>query len=79
MTLDILKMSINIREEKMNAVDFYINQRPVSISLTCPHCGMELEIPWDDLNVPEYWGDDWGEIECPYCEKTIKLGDYELE
>ena len=64
---------------KMDAIDFYINQRPFSITLTCPHCDTELEILWDDLSVPEYWGDDWGEIECTYCQKEIKLGDYELE
>lgn len=58
--------------------DFYINQRPVSITLECPHCGDEVEIPWGSLNVPEYWGDDWGTVICPDCGKEIELGDYDI-
>lgn len=63
----------------MTETDFYINQRPVSISLCCPHCDTDIEIPWDEIDVPEYWGDDWGYIECPYCEKQIELGDYDID
>lgn len=62
----------------MGKTDFYINQRPVSISFDCPHCGTEIEIPWDELNVPEYWDDDWGSIECPCCGESVELGDYEF-
>ena len=61
----------------MRETDFVINSRPCSISLECPHCDYDIEIPWDDVNAPEYWGDDWGKIECPSCGKTIQLGDYE--
>lgn len=60
------------------SVDFYINQRPVSISLECPHCHSELEIPWNHLDVPDYWGDDWGTIVCPECGEDIELGDYDI-
>ena len=63
----------------MDKTDFIINQRPVSISFECPHCEYEVEIPWNEVDVPEYWGDDWCEIKCPHCEKTIELGDYELD
>lgn len=62
----------------MTETYFYINQRPVSISLECPHCDADIEIPWDEIDVPEYWGDDWGYIECHRCGKTIKLGDYDI-
>lgn len=62
----------------MERTDFFIKQRPVSIKLECPHCDFNVEIPWRDLDVPEYWGDDWGEVECPYCEKMIQLGDYDI-
>ncbi len=62
----------------MDKTDFYINERPVSITFKCPHCDWDVTIAWDCLNVPEYWGDDWGEIECPHCGKTILLGDYDV-
>jgi uncharacterized Zn-finger protein len=39
---------------------------------------MDVEIDWGYVDVPDYWGDDWGEVECPYCEKTVRLGDYDL-
>lgn len=63
----------------MKETDFNIIQKPVAIKLTCPHCNEDIKIPWDNLNVPEYWGDDWGEIDCPECDKTIKLGDYDID
>ena len=62
---------------KMRETDFVINSRPHSISLECPHCDSDIEILWRELDVPEYWGDDWGDIECPHCGKAIKLGDYD--
>lgn len=58
---------------------FHIDTRPVSISLDCPYCEDSIVIPWRDVNVPEYWGDDWGEIVCPECGKTIVLGEYEYD
>ncbi len=58
---------------------FYIKQRPVAISFTCPHCDAEVEIPWKGMDVPEYWGDDWGPVECPECGEEVELGDYELD
>ena len=45
----------------------------------CPHCGWDAEIPWNDLCVPEYWGDDWGAVLCPYCENEVELGDYDYD
>lgn len=63
----------------MNKTDFYINQKPVSISLCCPNCSADIEIPWDELDVPEYWGDDWDSVVCPCCGKTIELGDYDID
>ncbi len=60
-------------------VDFQINQRPVSISFECPNCESDVEINWDEIDTPDCWSDDWGEIECPYCHKILELGDYELD
>lgn len=59
--------------------DFKINQVPVSISFECPLCECEVTIPWDEINVPDYWGDDWDDVECPYCNRTVTLGDYEMD
>lgn len=42
------------------ATGFHIDVRPVSITFTCPHCGREVRVPWQELDVPECWGDDWG-------------------
>lgn len=58
---------------------FYILSKPVAISFKCPHCDNTQEIKWSDLDVPEYWGDSWGEVECPECGKTVTLGDYEYD
>lgn len=63
----------------MPKTDFHINVRPVSIDFICPHCGFKQEIPWRDVAEPEYWGDDWGEVDCPRCEKTVELGDYDYD
>ena len=63
----------------MEKTDFIINQKPASITFECPHCNHEGTIDWWDVDVPEYWGDDWGEVECPCCGKTVLLGDYELD
>lgn len=63
---------------ELEPVDFYINQRPISISFECPHCLMDVDISWGDVDVPDSWSDDWGYVECPYCEKEIKLGDYDI-
>lgn len=62
----------------MTKVDFFINQKPVSISFECPYCKWDAEIRWSDLCVPEYWGDDWGSVLCPYCENEVELGDYDI-
>ena len=58
---------------------FHIDTKVVSISLDCTHCGDRVVIPWKEVDVPEYWGDDWGEIACPECGKAVKLGEYEYD
>ena len=63
----------------MKKTDFHIDVMPVSISLKCPHCGTDITMNWEDINVPEYWGDKWEDIECPTCGKIIELGDYEYD
>jgi endogenous inhibitor of DNA gyrase (YacG/DUF329 family) len=60
-------------------IDFHINVKPVSINFECPHCGLNVEVSWHNVAEPEYWGDDWGEVECSVCGKTVELGDYDYD
>lgn len=65
--------------ERGKTVDFHIDVKPVSITFECPYCENEVTVTWGALDVPEYWGDDWDYVECPSCEKEVKLGDYEYD
>ena len=67
------------KEVYMERTDFTIISTPVKIVFDCPHCDLPVEISWNNLYVPEYWGDDWGEVECPECGKTVELGDYDYD
>lgn len=64
---------------EIKEADFHIDTKPVSISLECPYCECEMEIPWEDVDVPNYWGDEWGYVLCPECKETIELGYYEYD
>lgn len=64
---------------KEKTTNFHIDVKPVSITFVCPHCKGEATVSWKDVDVPECWGDDWGLVECPWCEKEVKLGDYEYD
>ena len=60
----------------MDRTDFTIISKPVAIGFECPHCEMEVEIPWRDADAPECWCDTWGDVTCPYCGELVKLGDW---
>ena len=47
--------------------------------IPCPHCDTDIVLNWEDIHVPDYWGDDWGTVECPVCGKDVELGDYEYD
>lgn len=64
---------------KKRLVDFHINVKPVSIDFECPHCGCRADVRWSQVNVPDYWGDNWGEVECDVCGETVELGDYDYD
>jgi endogenous inhibitor of DNA gyrase (YacG/DUF329 family) len=68
-----------VRRLHHERTDFHINVKPVSINFECPHCGCEAEVPWRNVAEPEYWGDDWGEVECTECGKMVELGDYDYD
>lgn len=66
-------------KKKPETVDFRIISKPIEIVFMCPHCEWETIIPWEDIDVPFYWGDDWGQVKCSECGEIIQLGDYERE
>lgn len=60
-------------------VDYTIVSKPDYIKLECPHCHHSLEIPFDDVN---FYASNWaegGEVDCPDCNRTVILGEYEYE
>ena len=59
--------------------DYIINSVPYSVSLECPHCEKEIEIPFEEVNFEtDYWSEG-GTCICPECEKEIELGYYEYD
>ena len=68
-----------VRKLHCERTAFRIISRPVKITFVCPYCEVSQEIDWKDLNVPEYWGDDWGEVKCPDCGKILELGEYDYD
>lgn len=60
-------------------VDFCIVSAPVGIRLECPHCELDIEIRWKDVDVPESWSDQWPDVACPMCGKEISLGDWDYD
>jgi transcription elongation factor Elf1 len=67
------------RLHKVEKTDFTIVSKPAWITFECPHCGCNVEISWHNVNEPEYWGDDWGEVECNVCGELVELGDYDYD
>lgn len=65
---------------KNKEINFTIVSKPDHISLTCPFCSDEIEIPFDD--VPKK-GDSWEfhglTIECPNCKEEVTLGDWDYD
>lgn len=59
--------------------DFTINSRPVSITFECPFCEQDVEISWEKLEPPKYWGDEWEDVECPLCGVMVTLGDWKYD
>lgn len=58
--------------------DFRIVMVPKYIEVTCPHCEAEVRYNYRDINVPEYWGDQWPDVDCPYCYQSIPLDEYDV-
>lgn len=63
----------------VDRTDFHINVRPYSIDFECPHCKSNVEVFWRNVDVPDYWGDHWGAVECPECGEYVLLGEYDYD
>ena len=63
----------------MKRADFTIVRRPDYITFTCPYCGHDQHLGWDEVIEPEYWGDEWGTVICPECDEEIELGEYDVD
>lgn len=68
-----------INHTQIKPVDFHISVKPVSIELECPFCHDEIIIRWKDIIPPDYWGDKWDDVNCPYCNQVIELGYYDYD
>lgn len=67
--------------EKVLEASVIIIQKPTDVKIYCPHCDEPINVEinkFEDLMGSEYPGDWVSEIvECPNCEKGIKIADYE--
>lgn len=61
--------------EKLLEADVTVNQTPVSVSFTCPHCDEEVEIDYQEFEDLAGEPCDWNFsiINCPRCEKKIQI------
>lgn len=59
--------------------DFRIVSKPVKIAFECPFCEEEIEIPFEAVDAPSCWSDEWPEVKCPECGKMIALGDWQYD
>lgn len=57
----------------MDKTAITIATETVAIEFECPHCECEVRIPWGEVNAPGDWGDDWDDVECPYCHKMVSI------
>lgn len=63
----------------MKKADFTIVSRPDHIRFECPYCQEDVEVDWNDVDVPEAWSDDFGSVECPNCNLDVKLEDWDYD
>ena len=58
---------------------YTIISRPHHILLECPHCGNDVEVPFQDVNYyNDYWGDG-GTCTCPDCGEDVELDEFEYD
>lgn len=63
------------------SVDVTIISKPVEVRFSCPYCGAEHVIDYDNWVIEQlydYWG-DWHETECTNCEKRILINSVEYD
>ena len=60
-------------------VEFSIISAPIAIRFNCPYCGIEVQLKWNEVDAPHYWGDTWPPVKCPECKKSVELDTWEYD
>lgn len=67
--------------DELGENELTVNQKPVSVSFTCPECFCGNEMPYDDFCDRHGEPGDWEgqRIQCPECgrEFTVETQDWQ--
>lgn len=50
--------------------------------MICENCGQKinsLRVNTFMYDAPDYWGDRWPDVECPFSRKPVQLGEWEYD
>ena len=60
-------------------IGYVIISKPYKVIFECPHCGEDVEIPFDEVDYnTDYWGDG-AKCDCPECGQEVELDEYEYD
>ena len=62
----------------MKEVKYTIISKPSSVQFECPHCQLNVEVPYADVSYYGNWNDG-GYVRCPMCKKEVELGEWEYD
>lgn len=69
--------------QEIKKADILIVQKPEYVSYTCPKCGAEVEVDYDDFEderTSEYWGDWEGDtVICDECGAEFRIDKVEVD
>lgn len=80
-TLELTYNNITYIVKFAKTVDetFYVNQKPVSVTFTCPSCERETEFKYEEFAAIHGDPPDWtfSVLTCPHCGQQIRVEDQE--
>lgn len=60
-------------------INYIIISKPDYIKCVCPFCEEDIEINFDEINFyTDYWNEG-GYVDCPECDNTFELGEYDYD
>lgn len=69
--------------QELKIADITIEMEPKYVRYTCPYCGEEVELDYDEFEdeMPyKYWGDWDGEhVTCGECGREFKIHGVEVD